>query len=199
MGYVLSVLWRPHEKHSFGILYRSKVSYSLEGRSKSNPAALLPLEDTDAALDLPDYIDVGYSYRSTPQWNIKFDVEWINWDRFNTVTLERESGDLPPIPFHWKSSFIYQLGVSYYYKNYVFSCGYDYNENSLPDSNFTPVVADADRHWLNFGVGQRDESFSWDVAYQFGYSDRTVEGSGLSDGSYEVRAHVVVISCGYHF
>ncbi len=188
--------WQPHEQHAFGLIYSTKSSFDLSGKTTSS---FLPT-DTSADMDFmaPARLAGGYSYRPVPGWNIEANVEWLDWDSLNTLTLESNSvGGSIPIPFNWKSSFIYEIGATYTTSGgYIFSAGYDLNMNSQPDANFTPGVSDADRHWFNIGFGRKYEVCSWMLGYQFGYSNRTVDGAidPLANGKYEARHNALFFS-----
>jgi len=190
------VRWQPCEQHAFGLNYTSGSSFDLSGKTESNA---LPA-DYSADLDFmtPDRLAAGYSYRPAPGWNIEANVEWLNWDNLNNLTLESNTvGGSTQIPFNWQSSFIYEVGASYTTdEGYVIAAGYDLNANSQPDKNFTPGVSDADRSWFNVGFGRKLESYSWMFAYQFGYSNRTVDGAvdPLANGKYESRHNALVFS-----
>ncbi len=197
----LSVLWQPAEKHSFGASYTTKSTFDLEGRTSSD---VLP-DDRSAGIDFmaPARASIGYSFRPKPGWNFEVNVEWLDWDSLNTLTLESDSvGGSIGVPFEWKSSFIYEAGVSYTTPDgYVFAAGYDYNANSQPDENFTPGVSDANRHWFNVGFGRKGECNDWMIAYQFGYSNRSVDDAvnPLANGRYESRHHALVLSWQHRF
>lgn len=194
----LSARWQPHEQHAFGLVYVTESSFDLDGRTESNG---LPEDDT-ASMDFmtPARIATGYSYRPAPGWNIEANVEWLAWDELNDLTLRSASvGGSKAVTFDWQSSFIYELGVSYQTaEGYFLAAGYDFNMNSQPDRNFNPGVADADRHWLNIGVGMEQESYRWTLGYQFGFSNRTVDDAtgvnALANGEYQSRHHAVVLS-----
>ncbi|MEJ6777989.1 MAG: hypothetical protein QNK86_00800, partial [Akkermansiaceae bacterium] len=64
-----------------------------------------------------------------------------------------------------------------------------------------PGVGDADRHWLTCGIGHRGETWSWDVAYQYAFSDRNVTGAidPLVNGRYKSRFHSLSASARYEF
>src|SRR5439155_10168116 len=73
-------------------------------------------------------------------------------------------------------------------------------------ANYTPLVADLDRHFFSIGTGFKGERFNFDVAYQFGYGPpRTVTGSASSaarqtaDGRYEFISHAIALTLGWHF
>jgi long-chain fatty acid transport protein len=87
------------------------------------------------------------------------------------------------------------------------SAGYIFNENSIPDATYTPLVTDLDRHFFSIGAGRKGKRFDFDIAYQLGYGPtRTVSGSAASpatgqtaDGDYEFISHAVSVSVGWHF
>lgn len=197
----LSARWQPAEKHAFGIIYSTESSFDLNGKTTSNGLA----NDRNASLDFmtPARAAVGYSYRPAPGWNIEANVEWLNWDSLNTLHLQSSSvGGSVPVPFNWKSSFIYELGTTYTTQNgYIFSAGYDFNANSQPDQDFTQGVSDADRHWFNVGFGRKMDCATWMLAYQFGYSNRTVDGAvePLANGKYESRHNALMLTWQQNF
>ncbi len=201
----VSVLWKPHEQHSFGFTATSSTSLDLSGTVYSNILGSAP---GDIDFVTPMRLAGGYAYRPAPGWNIEANIEWLDWDSLNALWLRSPAlpGGATGVPFHWKSMFIYEAGVSYTMDNgYTFAAGYDYNSNAQPDTFFNPAVSDADRHWFNAGFGRKCEDWGWFLAYQFGYSNRDVRGAlptaaGQSaNGKYESRHHSVSISCNYRF
>ena len=192
----VGVRWQPSERHAFGLNYSSKSTFDLEGETFSDLAP----DDSSSQLDFktPARVAGGYSYRPAPGWNLEANIEWLHWDSLDSLELESDSvGGSRPVPFNWQSSFIYELGASYTTPSgYVFAAGYDLNKNSQPDQDFTPGVSDADRHWFNIGFGRKCETFSWILAYQFGYSNRTVDSAidPYANGRYESRHNALIFS-----
>ena len=196
----LSARWQPHEQHAFGLTMSTESSTSLTGKVISN---VLPSGPAKMDFMTPFRAAAGYSYRPAPGWNIEANVEWLDWDSLNNLTLFAPTvpGGAMAVPFQWESMFIYEIGFSYTTdEGYVFAAGYDYNSSAQPDTFYNPGVADADRHWLNAGFGQRTEDWDWFLTYQFGYSNRTVTGAlpnfagQAANGKYEGRHHAIVFS-----
>ncbi|HZL41794.1 MAG TPA: outer membrane protein transport protein, partial [Verrucomicrobiae bacterium] len=91
-------------------------------------------------------------------------------------------------------------------KGWQVSGGYIFNENSVPDGHYSPLVADLDRHFFSVGTGYKGKTYGFDIAYQVGYgAARTVKGSMTSaagqsaDGTYDFLSHAVVVTLGLHF
>ncbi len=205
-NWIASLLWKPDEQHALGITYRARTELDLQG-SAGAPAVGLP--SVDASLDLvtPDTLVVGYAYRPDDRWTIEANVEWVNWARLGVSTLRQAPLPDSPIPFNWESNFMYGLGVTYApNETWSFNAGYIFIENSQPDLNFNPAVADADRHWLSAGVNY--SSAGWDVslAYQYAFGNRTVrdvtvapDANDLVAGDYTSRFHGVMLSVNKSF
>ena len=206
VGYNLGLLWQPQEKVSIGASFRSKMEPELHGYSEASGIGPYSYRtDAHAELPLPLNAVFGISYRPTPNWNFEFDADYTDWSTEGTLTIN-QSG-LSPVskPLDWQSSWYYEWGATRYFGNgWHVSAGYIFNENSVPDANYTPLVADLNRHFFSVGVGHKGKSFDFDIAYQFGYGPtRTVSGAtGLSapaNGDYTFISHAVSVSAGWHF
>jgi long-chain fatty acid transport protein len=227
-GFNLGALWKPHEKVSLGVSFRSQTTIDLEGKTEYyNAIAVPPLPpsfpgitsfpknnvDADARFPFPSMLIVGISYRPTPDWNLEFNADYTDWDRVGTVKIKQARGFgtlIPqdvPVTLEWHSSWYYELGVTRYIGDaWSISAGYVYNENSVPDKYYSPLVADLNRNFLTIGAGYKGQSMSFDIAYQYGFApERTVSGSSPSstgqtaDGGYKYKSNALIASLGWRF
>jgi long-chain fatty acid transport protein len=200
-NWIASLLWRPDERHSFGLTYRARTELDLEGAAGA-PAIGLAIPGASLDLVTPDTLVAGYAYRPDEHWTLEANVEWVNWSRLGTSTLRQAPLPDNPIPFNWESNFMYGVGVTYApNEKWAFSAGYIFIENSQPDLNFNPAVADGDRHWLSAGVSYKAAAWTMDLAYQYAFSDRTVtdptagfDAGDLVAGDYSSRFHGLMLS-----
>ncbi len=202
LGVTAGLLWKPFEKHSFGVSYRSQTTMNYEGKSRVQPYPI-PVQDASAQVPFPEVIIAGYSFRPTPEWNLEVDIDWTDWDRVNTPVLKQATGNVP-LPLRWDSSWAVEAGVTRYFGNGLHaSAGYVYLENSVPNKSFTPLVPDQDLHVFSAGIGGKHERLTWDATYQFTYGPgRDVAGSVYGPGvtgNYTFIAHAFSISVGWHF
>jgi long-subunit fatty acid transport protein len=92
------------------------------------------------------------------------------------------------------------------------SAGYIFDQNSVPDTYYTPLVADLDRNFFSLGAGHNGKLFDFDITYQLGYGpDHTVTGSSPSsspgnfatnynaNGTYGFFGQAVMVAVGIHF
>ena len=219
LGYNLGLRWQPLEQLSFGATLRSPAKVWLDGQTEFENQPFIPHSSRSATMGLtfPMSGVVGVSYRPTPHWNLEFDASYTDWSSFGSTTIVQQN-PVPPfrhntsVTLDWDSSWMYEFGVTRYFDNgWHVSVGYCFSENSVPDSYYTPLAADMDRHFFSVGPGWQGRHLSFDVAYQFGFGpDHTVTGSQPStipgtttgqnaDGKYSFYSHAVSISVGWHF
>jgi long-chain fatty acid transport protein len=223
VGYNVGVLWKPISQLSFGATFRSSAALNFQGNTdfqlQRNPYYNPTQRDASASFNFPLTTVFGVSCRPTPKWNIEFDANYTDWRSFNTVLIEQA----PPTvsrPFQqnvtvnldWQASWMYELGVTRYFDHgWHVSGGYVFNENSVPDTYYTPLAADLNRNFLSLGVGHSGRHFDLDVTYQFGFAlSRDVSGSQPSstparssgqsaDGTYGYSSQAIFVTVGAHF
>ncbi len=210
-GFNVGVLWKPTEKHAFGLTYHSALDFEFSGHTSvtvkpfaatgNDTKVRLPEEDATLGIALPQFIVAGYSFRPTPKWNLEVNVEWTDWDRVNSGPLTQQTSPDGAIRFDWRSGFIYSAGVTRTFSNGMrVSAGYAFSEGNNPESTFTPGVPDGDRNIFSIGLGRRGARFDWDVGYQYSWTDfRSIDNDGPADGSWRLRSHALMVSAGFHF
>jgi long-chain fatty acid transport protein len=221
VGYNLGVLWQPIDQISIGATFRSETAFTMDGHTEFEQLTAGILDTT-----LPAHADFtfpvtgvfGISYRPTPRWNLEFDANYTDWNSFGMTTIYQIGSvpfggtQNPQIAFNWQPSWMYEFGVTRYFDSgWHVSAGYVYNGSSVPDTYFTPLAADLDRHFFNIGAGRKGKRFDCDIAYQLGYGPtHTVSGSTPSslagvnsgesaDGKYGFNSQAVLVTVGMHF
>jgi long-chain fatty acid transport protein len=211
-GYNFGLLWKPQEKISIGVAMHSASTVGLHGNTSTAVGPLAAGSPASIDWTFPLNAVFGISYRPSPKWNFEFNADYTDWSSSGTFKLQQQNPTLVPVntvpvTLDWESSWYYEWGVTRYFDNGMHvSAGYIFNENSVPDAHYQPLVADMDRHFFSVGVGRKGKKFDWDVAYQFGYGPtRTVSGSAPSaagqtaDGDYKFFSQAIAVSAGWHF
>jgi long-chain fatty acid transport protein len=205
VGATVGLLWKPHEKHAFGVSYRSPTAMNYDG-SATQPGLSLP---ANTELRFPQVVIAGWSFRPTPRWNLEFNVDWTDWSYLRSETLYVGGQPAGVLNFNWQSSFMFEWGATYYFnQGFHASLGFDFSQNSVPDAAFNPIVPDSDRYVFTAGFGWSGKHLSCDIAYQFGYGPgRTINNAGTppyyveasANGRYTCYSHDLSISVGYKF
>jgi long-chain fatty acid transport protein len=218
-GYNAGILWKPIKQVSLGANFRSSANVTLNGQThyQSLPVTGATYSSANMNMDFPWTVVGGISYRPTPKWNLEFDANYTDWSTFGTFGLNEQNprGLFKPsyaVNFDWQGSWIYELGVTRYFaKGWHVSAGYAFNENSVPNSYYTPWAADLDRDFFSVGFGRTSKHFDFDIAYQLGYGpSHTVTGSQPSlaiehfatinaNGQYGFFSSALFLTAGIHF
>jgi long-chain fatty acid transport protein len=219
LGYNLGLMWQPLKQISLGANFRSATRMNFSGNTGTEYNGVLPVTSSPAGVDYPFPLQAaaGISYRPTPKWNVEFDAEYTDWSSLGNLTIHQSAPNIVvplsdiPLTLNWQSSWYYEFGVTRYFDNgWHISAGYVFNENSVANAHYTPLVSDLDRHFFSIGTGYKGKKLSFDIAYQFGYGpDHTVSGSAAplgypssyhpADGIYSFISHAVLLSVGWHF
>jgi len=221
VGYNLGVLWQPIDQISIGASFRSSAKVTLDGQTHYEqwPQISTPVhQSAQADFKFPLTAVFGVSYRPTPKWNIEFDADYTDWSSFGSNTIHQAATTYPvnqniPLRLDWQPSWMYELGVTRYFDSgWHASAGFVYNENSVPNTYYSPIVADMDRYFFSMGAGYKGKHFNFDVAYQLGYGPtHTITGSKPSstvtenttsqtaDGNYDFISQAVLVSVGWRF
>ena len=206
VGYNLGVRWQPIDQLSFGGTFHSGYTINYDGHTQITGVGSSSAQST---WKFPIKTIVGVSYRPTPKWNLEFNADYTDWGALQTVNIIQTSppGLNVPVTLDWMPSWYYEFGATRYLDNgWHVSGGYIFNENSVPDAHYSPLVADLNRHFFSLGVGRKGKNLDFDVAYQFGYGPmRTVTGSAPSlagetaDGKFSFLSQAIAVSVGWHF
>jgi len=210
LSFNAGVRWQPSAEHAFGLTYRGNYASNLNGTSNFSFGVPTPATGNYAAtgnFTFPEVIIGGYSYRPSPDWNFEADVEWMNWDRVNTITVQNPTAvfsPAEPLVLNWNSSFFYDFGVTRQFANGMHvSVGYTYAQNSTPNSSFNPAVPDANRNLFGVGVGGRVGQYDLQATVQYGIAEtRTVTGDVVNptaDGTYAGRTYAFALSLSRRF
>lgn len=224
-GFNVGGMWKLSEHHTFGVTYRSGVDVEFDGHAKVSsipPATGFPdkvKEHARAEFNFPDIVQIGYAFWPNKRWKIEVDGDWTHWDVTNKQALKSQglkstfglTQSQLTTKLNWEDSWIVELGTQYEIKDGIFlRGGWYFSENSVPEKNFVPTVADSDRTGVSVGLGFLWKRVTVDLAYQFNISlDRHVNNDAGSnpfppvsqsvDGDYESYSQGGAISVALHF
>ncbi len=189
-GLTAGILWQPLDQISIGGNYRLSTTTDFQGNSSyNNGSGPSASAGTSADLAFPQTASVGISYRPTSNWNIEFDLDYINWDTVGVVNLSGTRqifGQDLSLPLHWRDSFQYKFGVTRYLENGWFvSAGYFYSTETSPSTYFTPAVPDTALSVGSVGVGRDGKNWDWAAAAQvIAGSSRTITPSAANSNPF---------------
>ena len=192
MGFNTGIYFKPNNKWSFGIDYRSSVKVSVDGGTASFnvPASLeeyFPTTTFSASITMPHVLSVGLGFCPNEKLKIALDVNHVGWHVYDTLAFDfaDTTSKLQNIraPRMYKDAFIIRGGAQYHLKENLFvRCGAYYDISPVQNGYLTPETPDANRIGLSMGA-------SWKVAKKINldFSLLYIEGMKRSDKSIETE------------
>jgi len=211
-GFNAGVFYKPIEKLSIGIDYRSQIMMKLEGGDATFtvPSALstsVPaINKFNAELPLPANLDFGLAYEINEKFLLAAEVNWVMWNTYKSLDFEFEvSGDLlnTQNPREYKDSWITRLGGQYKLNDmFTFRAGIYYDPSPANEKYFTPETVTLNTIAFTLGATITPvKGLEIDLSYLELHgleADKTYEPDNFS-GTYKTMTFIPGIGLSYRF
>jgi len=164
LGYNVGLIFKPTEKWSLGLDYRSEIMMKVEdGDATFNiPPSLegtIPPNNTfSAELPLPANLDFGVAVQATSKFLVSVEFDWTFWSVYDTLTFTfAEEGDLlnSSNPREYHNAFIPRIGLEYAFsEKFQLRVGAYYDPTPTNPNYFTPETVSLNTTAITAG-------FSW--------------------------------------
>lgn len=212
VGWNVGLTYQADDNNRFGVAYRSKIKYKVDGDITFKPTVAGPLAGKYSGktnIDLPASLQLSYAGDLTDRTQLLLGVEWMEWSSLNELSV-KHSGPAPlPNPavenFDWENTVRYSLGLRHTLTNdTVLRFGVAKEDSTQDTSNRSAMSPDSDRVWVTLGAGFKPtDNMSIDVGYAHIFvSDADVNRSDKAlplSGTYELDANVVGAQLNYTF
>ena len=211
-GFNAGVFYKPIEKLSMGVSYRSQIVMKLEGGDATFtvPSALstsVPATNKfNAELPLPANLDFGLAYEINEKFLLAAEVNWIMWSTYESLDFTfDQSGDLlnSENPREYKDSWITRLGGQYKLNDvFTFRAGIYYDPSPANEKYFTPETVTLNTIAFTLGATITPvKGFEIDLSYLELHgleADKTYEPANFA-GTYKTMTFVPGIGLSYRF
>ncbi|WP_290537635.1 outer membrane protein transport protein [Alcanivorax sp.] len=211
-GWNLGLTYSPDDNNHFGVAYRSKIEYDVEGDITFNPVVAGPLAGTyegETSVDLPASLQLSYAGDLSDRTQILMGVEWMEWSSLDKLEIDHAGPAPLPNPavetFDWENTVRYSLGVRHAMNDTtVLRAGVAQEESTQGTDNRSAISPDSDRVWVTLGAGFTPvENMTIDVGYAHIFVEdadinRMDKGVPLK-GTYELDADVIGAQLSYRF
>ncbi|MDZ8118049.1 OmpP1/FadL family transporter [Pontiella agarivorans] len=190
VGANLGLTWNPVEGQRLTLTYRNQMQIDYEGDFKVDGAGAGTFE---TEIKLPNIIGVGYGFALNDKVQIEALVEWLQWSLNDSQKLVA-GAPAPDLENNWDDTFTFGIGGSWQaLDSLVVRAGYAFIPSPIPDETITPLLPDADRHAVSFGLGYTRGAHTIDLAYTVSiYEDRSAPVSNLSGaGIYDIDSNLI--------
>ncbi|MGI4739396.1 MAG: OmpP1/FadL family transporter [Janthinobacterium lividum] len=178
-GYNLGLMFKPSDKLSVGLSYRSAIDAHVSGGDitiTNRPAALassFSATKFDVILPLPDVYSFGLGVRPTEKLLLAFDANLVGWSRYQSLDFTYANGVLggqtaSSSKRQYQDALAFRLGGQYQFgEHFTLRAGTFYDFSAVRDGFVTPETPDADRIGVTAG-------FTYAINSRFG-----IDGSFL--------------------
>ena len=168
-GFTAGVTLTPTPTTTIGLGWRSAINQKIEGDLFLPPGpAFTPAfgstpGSVSTTLNLPDIVTASLRQRISPQWTVLGTIEWSNWSRIGTSTVEQASGapatvlgNAIRLPFQYDDGWFFAAGAEYMWdERATVRAGVAYEISPITDDVRTPRLPDNDRFWLSVGMSYK--------------------------------------------
>ena len=180
LGYNIGVMFKPSEKLSVGVSYRSAVDAHIsDGDVKvtglpASAAGSFTATKFEATLPLPDVYSVGIGVRPSEKLLLAFDANLVGWSRYQSLDFKYSGGVLGGAASssskrQYQDALAFRLGGQYQVTDhFTVRAGTFYDFSAVRDGFVTPETPDADRLGFTAGLGYTfGERFGIDASFLY--------------------------------
>jgi len=196
-GFDLSLLYKVSDTFQLGLVYDSKIAFCSDDVDfEVDFPATIPYPDTtingETELSLPASLRAGAMYQATEKLALTFEIDWMQWDVWDTVTVELDEPVIPGDPTtkefvlrrYWNNSFSYRLGSEYQVNDALcLRGGFMYDETAIDDEYLEPNVPGTDKWALSAGLAYTWNKLTVDLAYMHFFPDDRDIKTSMQDPS----------------
>lgn len=181
MGYNVGVYFKPVDKVSVGLSYRSQIDATVKGGDvtftnlpTSGPvASRFAATKFDVTLPLPATANLGIGIMPSEKLTLAVDVNYAMWSKYKQLEFifnEPVNGSTSSASVRdYKNSFTFRVGGQYMVTDaFAFRLGGSYDQSPVKDGYVTPETPDSNRLGATTGVSYKfGEHFGIDASLQF--------------------------------
>ncbi|WP_444678563.1 OmpP1/FadL family transporter [Halomonas sp. E19] len=175
-GYNLGVIYQPVPETTFGLTYRSKVDYTLEGDFQASSPVLDQLGigtvTDNASLDLttPETVNFSVTQQMSDNLKLMFGASWARWSRFERILVNGEERDvITNEQQSYSNAWAFSTGGEYQLNpQWVLRAGVTLDNTPTNDLTRSVRIPSDDRRIFSIGAGWTPvDNLTLDLAYSY--------------------------------
>lgn len=193
------------EKNEIGVVYRSRITHSLEADLKGYGVGVGGADvfgNAYGVVTLPDSWSIGYNHKFDKKTRVELNATRTNWSTYDALNVyfDRPLVDIPGRPAigaatsksesakNWSNGWRYAIGVEHNLSDkYAVMAGFAYDESSIPFDGGDFLVPTGNRRTYSLGARYNDKKQT--VAVALGWMDvGSLDFKGHTGDAY-ARAH----------
>lgn len=165
-------------KNEIGVVYRSRITHSLEADFKMYPATGGKITaDAYGVVTLPDSWDIGYNHKFDKKTRLELKATRTNWSTYDALNISLSNPSVPGVlpsdvnsAKNWESGWRYAIGLEHNFSDkYAAMAGFAFDEASIPYNGGDFMVPTGLRRTYSIGARYNDKKQT--VAVALGWMD----------------------------
>lgn len=217
-GWNVGILLKPNDTWRIGASYRAPMDVDLTGTADITQiptgnaqfdafvaTQLPPDQGIATSIPFPALTAIGIATSAIPNWDLELDITHATWSRFETLLVEFDRTPAVNInrPQNWEDTIAVRVGANRHIGDeWQIRLGAVYDQNPQPVEAVSPLLPDADRMGVTFGVGYQHGPFIVDVSEMvLHFKDRSTGGVNPDqfEGTYKTDATLLSVNFGLRF
>lgn len=166
------------DKNEIGVVYRSRITHSLEADFKMYPATGGKITaDAYGVVTLPDSWDIGYNHKFDKKTRLELKATRTNWSTYDALNISLSNPSVPGVlpsdvnsAKNWESGWRYAIGLEHNFSDkYAAMAGFAFDESSIPYNGGDFLVPTGLRRTYSIGARYNDKKQT--VAVALGWMD----------------------------
>lgn len=209
----IGLTWDITKHQHLAVTYRSPMDDDYSGHFTMDPWAAgagAISSSFNSALGLPAIVGIGYGLALTETISLGADFAWLDFSRYKSSGLDAGNAVLFALagktastsqPGH--STLASGVGTDWKFaEHWILRAGYQFFENPVHSSAFSPTIPDVNMHVFTLGLGWKGKRSSLELAYALDfYYDRHIANDQQPgfDGSYGFNGHLLSLAYKFSF
>ncbi|WP_337573260.1 OmpP1/FadL family transporter [Phascolarctobacterium succinatutens] len=166
------------EKNEIGVVYRSRITHSLEADFKMYPMTGGKITaDAYGVVTLPDSWDIGYGHKFDKKTRMELKATRTNWSTYDALNISLSNPSVPNVlpsnvdsAKNWSDGWRYAIGLEHNLSDkYAVMAGFAFDEASIPYNGGDFIVPTGLRRTYSIGARYNDKKQT--VAVALGWMD----------------------------
>jgi long-chain fatty acid transport protein len=213
IGFNAGLYFKPSDKFSVGITYRSKIDMDVKDgdatfQVASSVASRFPNTKFESSLPLPANITLGLGFMPTDKLTFAVDVQRVQWSAYEKLRFDYQdavnSATFTENSRNYEDVFIYRFGTEYKVTDALaLRAGGYYDNTPVQDGYLTPETPDANAIGVSGGLGYKlGKHLQLDASFLYISKEERSDNATLSGGiagTYKTRVSIPGLGLSYQF
>lgn len=178
LGWNAAASYAFDDKNEIGVVYRSRITHSLEADFKMYPASGGKITaDAYGVVTLPDSWDIGYNHKFDKKTRLELKATRTNWSTYDALNISLSNPSVPGVlpsnvdsAKNWSNGWRYAIGLEHNFSDkYAAMAGFAFDEASIPYNGGDFMVPTGLRRTYSIGARYNDKKQT--VAVALGWMD----------------------------